>query len=614
MALAETDYNYLVAENNLKEYFREQSLNKLLSTVATNLLKHRPDWLRRQIHDCIQKSTSIHSYSRCLVPLIKTHQHATVDDNIEEENQENTFNSFTSDGDMISKNQENNFNSFTFNGDIISNQLFQSMTPKPILSNDHFTLSPAEDEKVTTEKPLLQKFGEIVLGMIQKAKAKHGPWFKFPKLDQIRYRRSLDSDSVSDAPANPLLDELYEDVNSVLSSPMVMLKNNFDQNQNDQISSVPAEDITFDILSPRVMPLMDRGSDRISLLSPDILSFYEGGKNNFASLSNLLFKLSENERKPWVQFISEINGVADTMRYLKTTDFSKLLESFKINMGGLQIPITSTFEILTNTLGDIIKLMTPSQMSNMNSKGYTYLNAFQIDKVYGKKWESLNMEPEKFSRLSEEEKDALLLQDILNLAYEGKRRKRQTYYPSILTSFVGAPILRQRVLRPRILNPPVLSPNILGPLVLSPVILSPAVLSPFIFSPRLVSPPILSPNLIGPTILSPLVLSPLTVSPNVLSPFILSPFVLNPAILNPTVLTPNILAPAVLSARVLSPSVLGPRILSPGVMNPSILSPSALSPSILSPNALSPPVLSPGIYSPAVLSPCFLCRKQLKKV
>lgn len=607
MSISFLGLNYACAENNLyaaherlKNFFREQTLYKLMSVVVTNLLKHQPEWYQKEIWGCLKNANSVKSYARCVAILIK-HSRVSVNGHI---------NKYTETTSAVTP-EPNSF--YTSN-----------VRQKRVVNEERFTLPPAEEQESSTattmppDKSGLQNFGESMLSLIQQIKAKHGSWFNLPKSVQnnndSRKHLHIQPDFSKNVFTNhPKINEVYRAIKGLLTSPMVMLRDNFEPVEMGHEFNLLSEDFNVDVLSPRFLSMVGK-SNHQSILSPDILNLDEGDRNNLLSLRNLFSKLEENERKPLMQFFSELTGAADIIRYMGSFEFAKILRLSKVDAGdGVSLPINSTFDVLNNTLEGVFKLMSTDQLLGLNANGYTFMNASQIYEVYGVQKSKLNSFINQFSKLSEAEKDERLMQEILDIAYPRRRFKRQNSPPIILAPYVGGTVLTTYVLAPSILSPSVFSYVILGPLVLSPYILSPYVFGPFILSPEILTPFILSPFVLSPTVLSPIVLGPSILNPIVLSPFVLSPFVLSPSVLSPTALTPNILSPGVLGPGILSPVVLGPSVLSPSVLNPSILSPTVLSPAILSPGALNPSVLSPGLYSPSVLSPCFMCKKRIKK-
>ncbi|CAJ0605409.1 unnamed protein product [Cylicocyclus nassatus] len=219
------------------------------------------------------------------------------------------------------------------------------------------------------------------------------------------------------------------------------------------------------------------------------------------------------------------------------------------------------------------------QSSELDKRGFTFMNPKQIDKLHEKQNVSepeVLEQMESYKKLPKHKREEMLWRSIGELAgLSRRRRKRQANQINFITT-----------LRPTVLSPYQFAP-VYGISILGPVILSPNIFAPLILNPSLFSPWVLSPAFPLPFILSPYVLTPYVLSPLAMAPFVFSPYVLSPNVINPYVLSPVILSPIVVCPDILSPMTLGGIILSPNILSPSILSKSYLMTSVLSPSLLS---------------------------
>ncbi|KAK6732138.1 hypothetical protein RB195_016488 [Necator americanus] len=379
---------------------------------------------------------------------------------------------------------------------------------------------------------------------------------------------------------------------------------------------------TLKLISPRFLSLVPEQDDNdlFNLLSPSLFSLHQDGGEleKVMSLPHILKELPNKDQEAWLDFIVEAAGVTDAVN--KAEDMQK--EARDREMRGKDgVPLYFTKKNVTDIFGDVEKRKintfealdksyTHEQKDDLDKQGYAFLDAKQLDLVYGgdspyKKTDSLRMF-KKMRRLRDDP-DHFVEQDIRALAEAKKFRVRQkdiVSSPFIMTplTFASAPLSNTFI----VLSPLVLSPITLSPAVLGPIILSPWVFIPLVLSPRVLSPLIVNPLIFSPIILSPLVLHPLILVPGVFNPIVLSPLVLSPFILSPQVFTPVILSPMVLNPLILTPMAGSPLILSPFVLSPIIYSPQFLFAVVLSPYALSPLIESKLIASEVVLSPSWL--------
>lgn len=132
------------------------------------------------------------------------------------------------------------------------------------------------------------------------------------------------------------------------------------------------------------------------------------------------------------------------------------------------------------TLANLYKLFSPWQNDRLNQKGYWFMDAQQLNYVYGRQIfnESyLKFHVKRYLRLSDEEKQDMLY-DWLLFGAKNSRQKRdegegsqsnstiRNADPAILAPFVGGTTLVTYIEAPVILSPSVFSFVILGPFVL----------------------------------------------------------------------------------------------------------------------------------------------------
>ncbi|CAI5438040.1 unnamed protein product [Caenorhabditis angaria] len=366
-----------------------------------------------------------------------------------------------------------------------------------------------------------------------------------------------------------------------------------------------------------------KDNDTINVLSPSLFSLHDEGtdEERKTALSNLLPDLQKGggEKDAWMDMLTEISGVADTVDDA-ATKVARESEGVLMNTKGEEINVSK--ENITNIYGEegyrkmkvIEKLngmYTKQQMEQFNTTGFAIMTDEQKEIMYGKGAPYENLETIQASKnlTMTKAKKALhttikgLAEGDVKLGKYDKRMKDIVLSPLILTSIVANPAAASQAL---ILSPVLFTSLILSPAIYGSVILSPWLFVPVILAPRVLSPIIVSPAIFSPIILSPLALDALVLVPGVANPFVLSPFVLCPFILSPQVMTPLILSPFALSPFILTPTALSPLVLSPFVLSPSVLSPSFVTAVILSPYALSPSVLSPPTMISVFASPSIL--------
>lgn len=578
----------------VKKYFRDKTLITLLAVVTTNLLKNQPTWYHENIFRCLNKTVSVKSYARCIVPMILRRKKRQIYEN-------KTWNNSNSDNrrrkkrfflDIIEeiRNQkwgETKNSYIRFPGTI---QKLNSITVSTTTVESEYTSTTSEtqnDGQVSLnhfDKFPTDGIADTFYTFLRNIKRITGPWIKFPNItlsDNVESNLQLDNDQ--DLQTNAL----HAVLENFMKSPILILKDDPDRNLDLEINE-PASHLQFNpttypdtnkrILSPRMFHMFKEQREPESILSPDLFSMYEGGNNNVASIPTLLNFLSSKEKTAWMRVLNELTGTSDILKFLKSISFADLLSKSNITLdSGQTVSINKTFDILPNIIADLFSILSETQISKLNSDGYAFLNELQLDSIYKERKSSLKFNISDYNRKSDNDKELMLYDEILNLANGYRRVKRQKVGgnngPTILTPFLGGTTLTTYLLSPTILSPSLFSYILLGPLVLSPFVFSPYVFGPFILSPE------------------------------VLTPFIFSPFVLSPTILGPAVLSPNVFNSIVLS----------PYILSPSVLNPNIFSPPVLSATILSPGVLSPSIYSDGVLSDSILSPCLLCKKRRKR-
>ncbi|KAE9551721.1 hypothetical protein FO519_005085 [Halicephalobus sp. NKZ332] len=331
------------------------------------------------------------------------------------------------------------------------------------------------------------------------------------------------------------------------------------------------------ILSPRFAPLMpDKSSARKEILSPTLFAFYEENMDNksIASIPSMLKStgMKQRDRESIMDLIMTVTGTTKTVE-----NALNLLNS--LNFVGIEKPVMKATEKISTAFEALDSSLTETQRTEMDRKGFAFMNKFQMEKLY--KDEGINMPEEAldldyYDKLKPEDRENALWARIeriaINLPDDHPRLKRQITWISVLNPVILAPYMFSPVFGASILGPVILSPNIFSPLILNP-----AVLGPFILSPAVAMPFILSPYVLSPYILTPIVMAPFILNPYVLSPNILNPYVLSPLILSPLVLCPDILSPQVLGGAILSPSVLSPAVLTESALMANVLSPTFLS-------------------------------------
>lgn len=519
-----------------------------MATIATNLLKDQDEVYKQNMYDCFNKSNTIQHYAKCLGPML-----------LKQVKLESILKKTKKSNGNLYKKIWKRYAPEKFGVDYIYPQKTQFNFPFVNL----------------TQTSVSEEIAYFFISVLKNIKQKTGPWFKLPDLNttiKIESNKPFQENVVSKV---SLLQNL---VGNFLKSPLLSFKDNpladDEQEPGDKESfanldsSKDNEEPQLRILSPRLMPFFRHQKEPVSYFSPDILSMYEGGLNNFASIPSLLSVLEARDKNAWMSFFREITGMSDVLEALSSPEFAKILEKWKKSTKSQKrFYMKDTFDVFDRTVEDVLKILTDTQIGHINDNGYTFLNDAQLEYVYKEKKYDLPFHLDDYLSKTEEEKNSMLYEEILLMSSDNRGRvKRELANSTILAPYLGGTVLTTYLLAPTILSPSVFSYVILGPLIISPFVLSPYVFAPFILSPEVLTPLILNPAVFSPAVINPGVLSPSVLSPIALSPFILSPFVLSPSILSPSVLSPNIL----------SPGVLNPAILSDGVLSPAILSPCAL--------------------------------------
>ncbi|GMS84584.1 hypothetical protein PENTCL1PPCAC_6759, partial [Pristionchus entomophagus] len=321
------------------------------------------------------------------------------------------------------------------------------------------------------------------------------------------------------------------------------------------------EEKTLKLFSPRLMSVLpddDEDEGQVNLLSPSLFSLHNEGKGleRATSLSDGFGLVKGREHEEWLNFVMEVAGVSDAVKYLKDEKLKKArgigMEEEEMRSPSGQ-PLYFTRDNVTELYGkketdkiDIFERLqgtyTQEQVDEQKEKGYFIMRPDQLSLIYGPS--SPYHDEERLSTLSsipssslphhiEENIRAISRMDSFSLPQKDL----------ILSPVINTPLVFQSTLlsQPIILSPLVLSPSILSPAIFGPVVLGPWVFVPVILSPRAFSPLILNPLIFSPIVLSPLLAHPLILSPGIFNPIVLSPLLLSPFILSPQVFTPLIL-------------------------------------------------------------------------
>lgn len=544
-------------------HFENKAKYTLLTLVATKLLKEQPDSFDKgPIYECFNTSTSTQSYAKCLGPM------------------------------LVKKITLNNILKYKFGR--------KKSLKKRFVNEKNIPLEDSSGQKFQADTSLSEDVAHFFTSLLKNIKQITGPWIKIPSVNE-------------NLSAKKKRNEIQSWLKKFLKSPLLVAKgephisdlqfveNLKKENENvDYVNDISEPNIR--ILSPRLMPFFKPvNQESLSILSPDFLSLYEGGSNSIASIPSLLNVMDKNDKTAWMDFFKELSGLTDTLEIMKSPEFKDILSRGKssqksqldttpyldaavpdsefvkvdassqrnVSDSSERFFLNDAFNVLANTVEDVLHVLTSKQIDDLNQVGYTFLNVDQINFIFKENVADLLFDLDEYSLKTDEEKETMLFKEILlmsdaQLGY--KRVKRENANATILAPYIGGTVLTTYVGAPTILSPSVFSYIILGPLVLSPYILSPFLLSPFVLSPMVLTPLIFSPSLISPTVLSPVAFSPNVGSPLLLSPYILSPLVMSPSILSPSVLSPLILSPGVLSSAILSDGSLSPAILSPCIL------------------------------------------------
>ncbi|KAK0401377.1 hypothetical protein QR680_015748 [Steinernema hermaphroditum] len=330
------------------------------------------------------------------------------------------------------------------------------------------------------------------------------------------------------------------------------------------------------LLSPRVAPLMpDKLETKSRPFSPSVLSFYrddvDGG---IASIPKVLEAtgMTNEDRDAMIEMLMEVSGARKNVNM--ALDILN-----QLNFKGLKGEILEVTERLSTAFANLENSFLKYQKDEIAARGFTFLEAHQIDKLYRDHGlsaaDDVNFDLAEYRNLNRLGREEALWKRLELLARNRTqigRRKRAFQLVSVLSPTLLSPFMFSPVFGLSVLGPVVLSPNIFSPLILNPTVLGPYVMSPAIAMPFILSPYLLSPYVMTPIVMAPFILNPYVLSPNVLNPYLLSPI-----ILSPLVLCPDILSPQALGGAILSPSVGSPAVLTESFFMANILSPSFLS-------------------------------------
>ncbi|ETN85458.1 hypothetical protein NECAME_16759 [Necator americanus] len=425
----------------------------------------------------------------------------------------------------------------------------------------------------------------------------------------------------------------------------------------------------IDVISPRFFPVVpeENVDNKVKLISPSLFALHDEGEGieKETSLTKAMSVFGRKDNEALLDFIIEAAGVSDALdgikvRYPKTLQKNENHHNVKLtSQNGLEViesidwekkhiiqvehlqdeksqdknrqrdnPFYSpegqlpwlTKENVTELYGEgeknkieafekLIGSLSPDQLDQMNSTGYTVMDKKQLNVIYGRSSPYHDQETlDRLSNVSIADIPDALDQAVRGLAaetmkFQVQRRKQIVLSPLIFTPVILDPATASQ---PIILSPLMFDPLILSPSVFGAIVLSPYIFTPVILAPRVLAPIVLSPHIFSPTILSPLVFAPNIVNSGVGNAIILSPLVFSPFILHPVALTPLILSPYVLNPFIGVPHTLSPIILSPFVLSPVVYSPPYYSAFLLSPHALSPAIESEGYCFVSILSPSWL--------
>uniref|UniRef100_A0A915I0M7 Uncharacterized protein n=1 Tax=Romanomermis culicivorax TaxID=13658 RepID=A0A915I0M7_ROMCU len=511
------------AQRNIHNDAESRTLYKLVALFVSHMINRESDPIKYRIANCVSLSTSRRTYGKCVWPLFEKRKKELQLSKLKTSNREKRA--------------------------IIVEDRF-------LIKNEGRASRPMSRD--FWPRALFADVGKALLDMIYNIKKTTESWFGF----------SIEKDNVSWSDDNPRthmkdsINNIANFIKNFLKSPLTRLKPKFDVGyyQEDFFQEIQTlvenHNQSIRIFSPRLFPLYEKAQkDHISLFSPDLLALYDKSENSDTfSMGKILRNFSEEQKRPWLEFLKEISGANDALRLVKNLNFTNLMKKSRIDTGtGYSIPMSSTYNFSEDIkVYDVYKTMDNEQLNSLNSRGFTFMKSDQMKQFLGNG-----------TTVDEHELELGMIEDIGRWLNVKKRYKRDVSPPCVLAPYLGGTTLSPYINAPQIICPSVFSYIVLGPLVLSPYVLSPYVLGPFILSPQVLTPFILSPYVLSPDVLSPFVLSPNIVNPTVLSPIILCPLVLSPSVLSPTVLSPTILSPGVLSPSVLSDSALGPSVLSP---------------------------------------------------
>ena len=171
------------------------------------------------------------------------------------------------------------------------------------------------------------------------------------------------------------------------------------------------------ILSPRFAPLMpDKASARKEILSPTLFAFYEENRNNksIASIPSILKStgMKDRDRESIMDLIMTVSGSTKTVE-------SALEMLNGLNFIGIEKPVMTATEKISTVFEKLDDSLTEKQKNEMDRKGFTFMNKYQMEKVY--RDESINMPKEAlnmddYDKLKPEDREEALWARIERIA------------------------------------------------------------------------------------------------------------------------------------------------------------------------------------------------------